>query len=334
MHPYAIEKTRAGVFCRAGNFHIDPWGATETAVITHGHGDHARFGSKIYYCSTDSAPILKHRLGNVQVIAKRYGERFKLENVWVSLHSAGHILGSAQIRIEIGSHVTVISGDYKRQNDLSCTPFELVKCDEFLTESTFALPIYQWGSDDKVYTNIVKWWKANALNGNASILFCYSLGKAQRVLANLKNYSEDHVLVHGAIASLNTIYEEQGIPLIEWQKVSELKNADFSKSLILAPPSTFGSIWLRKFSPYKTAAASGWMSVRGTRRRRSYDTGFVLSDHADWPSLLNTIHETGAKKIWITHGNEEVLARYLREEENTFAQSLHLVEWSNEDEET
>ncbi len=334
MQPFALEKREQGVYCPKGDFFIDPWGEVEASVITHAHGDHARVGASVYYCAQPSKPLLQHRLGaNAVIVGKDYGEKFKLGNTWLSFHPAGHILGSAQVRIEVESHVTVVSGDYKRQTDPTCLSFEAVPCDEFLTESTFALPIYRWPEPQEVAEQILHWWEKNAAKGQASILFCYALGKAQRIMALLGRLTDRPVLLHGAMTVLTTLYEEQEIALIPWKRVQEVPKSEYAGSLILAPPSAFGSIWMRKFEPYKTAAASGWMSLRGTRRRAAYDKGFVLSDHADWEALLATIHETKAQKIWTTHGNEDVLSRYLTEVKGMIATPLRLHEWSEEAEE-
>ncbi|MBN9376756.1 MAG: DNA ligase-associated DEXH box helicase [Chlamydiales bacterium 38-26] len=332
MQPHSIIKTRQGIYCDAGQCFIDPWSPTPVALITHAHGDHAYTGSDLYYCSKPCEAILRYRLGaDARIIAKPYREKFKLGQAWISFHPAGHILGSSQIRIEVGSNVTVISGDYKRQVDPTCEPFEVLLCDEFLTESTFALPIYSWPSPEQVAQDIFDWWQKNAQQEQASILFCYALGKAQHVQSLLKKYTDQPVLVHGAIAALNQIYEQEGVVLSAWKKPQESDLKNFTHELILAPPSAAGSPWLKRFAPYKTALASGWMAVRGTRRRKGFDTGFILSDHADWNALIGTIEETCAKKVWVTHGNEEVLARYLHQMKKIEAYSFHLAGWSSDE---
>lgn len=333
MHPCYIKKTDKGIYCAKGQFFVDPWKHVPIALITHAHGDHAYFGSDLYYCSENCFNVLQHRLGpGASIIAKPYGEKFKLGDAWVSFHPAGHILGSSQIRIELKGCVTVISGDYKREIDPTCTPFEVIECDEFLTESTFALPIYHWPNPNQVIEDIISWYRDNKNSGHSSILFCYSLGKAQRIQALLKDKLENPILVHGAIASMNEVYEKNGVQLAQWKRVQESDADKFTSSLILAPPSALGSTWLRKFNPSKTALASGWMTVRGTRRRRGYDTGFVISDHADWPSLIKTVQQTKAKKIWITHGIEDTLARYIEETFSIKASPFHLSAWGQEEE--
>lgn len=330
MNHSLIQKNVKGILCSSGEFYIDPWGQVPIALITHAHGDHARFGSETYYCTEKCAPLLATRLGGaVKIISKPYGEKFKLGKVWVSFHPAGHILGSSQIRMEEGSHVTVISGDYKRDFDPTCEPWEVVQCNEFVTESTFGLPIYQWPKPEEVMQEIQAWWQENLRQGYASVLFCYALGKAQRVLAMLPR--DEPMLVHGAIASLNEQYEKQNVFLGAWKRVSEADPATFKESLILAPPSAAGSLWMKKFAPFKTAACSGWMHVRGSRRRKGYDTGFVLSDHADWPALLRTVQETKAQKIWVTHGYEEPFARYLTDH-TALANPFPILEWTEEEE--
>jgi len=328
MNPKSIEKTSIGTYCKSGDFYVDPYGSAKISLITHAHGDHARIGSDVYYCASLCEPLLKQRLGSETVIKSfAYGEKFKLGNAWLSFHPAGHILGSAQIRIEVGEHVTVISGDYKRNPDPTCEAFEVVPCHEFVTESTFGLPIYNWDEANTTTQDILNWWKYNAEREQASVLFCYSLGKAQRILGMLNKLTSQPILVHGAIAVLNKVYESLGVSLAPWNLVQEIKDKElYKKSLILAPPSALGSPWLKKFHPCKTALASGWMSVRGTRRRRGVDAGFVLSDHADWKGLLRTAHESCAEKIWVTHGSEDTFAQYLTEFENLTAFPYHLHE--------
>jgi putative mRNA 3-end processing factor len=232
----------------------------------------------------------------------------------VSFHPAGHVLGSAQIRVDAEGEVWVISGDYKRAADPSCEAFELVPCDVFVTEATFALPIYRWDPVDRVIDELVRWWKENAAAGRASVLFCYALGKAQRVLAEIGRRTDRPVFVHGAIDALLEAYCGAGITLATTMPASvRARGESFAGELIVAPPSAFGSPWMRRFGDAATGFASGWMRVRGNRRRRGFERGFVLSDHVDWPGLLRTIEETGARRVLATHGYSDTLARYLRE---------------------
>jgi putative mRNA 3-end processing factor len=319
-----IKSTSKGLYCPLGDFYIDPFRPVPVAVITHGHGDHARFGHAKYIAENSSIEILKYRLGNdVPLETKKYQEKFKLGKVWISFHPAGHILGSSQIRIEHDSIVNVISGDYKRAEDDSCLSFEPLKCDLFVTESTFALPIYHWESPQKIAQQITQWWQDNAEESRPTLLFCYSLGKAQRLLSLLGQLTDRTIYIHGSIDPINQCYLNQGIELAPTQVVTSMeKGFDFSKELILAPLSAFRSQWMKRFKNVSTGFASGWMAVRGTRRRRGFDRGFVISDHADWSDLLRTIEETEAKKIWVTHGNTETLSRYLIEEKGLHAKPL------------
>lgn len=302
-----------GLYCEAGGFYIDPWRPVETALITHAHADHARSGSQHYIATAQSEGILRKRLGQqIALQGVDYGERLKLGNTWVSLHSAGHVMGSAQIRVEHQDTVWVVSGDYKRCTDPTCEPFEVVPCDVFITEATFGLPIYKWHSGAETSRRIYEWWQQD--RDRPSILFCYAFGKAQRILSELRRYTDATVYVHGAIAALNDIYRTQAIPLLPTITTSEMpRDYTYAGDLILAPPSGHRSSWMKRFKAPQTAFASGWMAVRGARRRRGYERGFVLSDHADWSGLVQTIQETGARQVYVTHGQSDVLARYMHE---------------------
>ena len=275
-----------GLYCEPGNFYIDPWRSVETALITHAHSDHARSGSDRYYAIDSSEGILRKRLGkDINLTPTQYGSKFKLGNTWVSFHSAGHVLGSAQIRVEHKDDVWVISGDYKRCADPTCAPFEVVECNTYITEATFGLPIYHWQSGTKTAEQIYRWWH-NDLE-RPSILFCYSFGKAQRVLAELTQFTDKTIYVHGAVEVLTEIYRNVGVPMLPTVPTSKTdKSYKFQGDLIIAPPSGHRSSWMKRFKRPQTAFASGWMAVRGARRRRGYERGFVLSDHADWPSLI------------------------------------------------
>ena len=303
-----------GLYCPAGDFHIDPWRPVPRAVITHGHGDHARTGMGEYHCAAASLPILRWRLGEQAYRAYDYGARFALGAATVSLHPAGHVLGSAQVRIEVDGEVWVASGDYKRQPDPTCAAFEVVRCDTFITEATFGLPVYRWPDTAAVAREIVAWRRECAARGEAAVLFCYALGKAQRVLAELQPWDDQPALLHGAVAAGVAVYRDAGVAMLDTHPVAEMdKRADYAGQLVLAPPSAAGSPWLRRFRHAQLGFASGWMRLRGNRRRRNYDRGFVVSDHADWPDLLRTIEETGARRVIATHGNTDAIIRALNE---------------------
>lgn len=310
-----ITVTAGGLYCAAGDFYVDPWRPAARAVITHAHGDHLRAGSSQYFVSRAGAGLARRRLPpDAQVSALGYGEAVAFGDVRVSLHPAGHVLGSAQVRIEHGGETWVVSGDYKRDPDPTCAPFEVVPCDVFISEATFALPIYRWTPAAAVAEEIHAWWMANRERGLASVLFAYALGKAQRVLAELAALTREPVYVHGAIASLVEAYREAGITMLPTLAPEATRRSGYAGALVLAPPSAAGSPWMRRFGESATGFCSGWMRVRGDRRRRGYDRGFVLSDHADWPSLLRSFRETGARRILLTHGHTETMCRYLREQ--------------------
>ncbi|CAN5592546.1 ligase-associated DNA damage response exonuclease [soil metagenome] len=310
-----LELTDAGLYCRAGGFYVDPWQSVNRAIITHAHSDHARFGSQHYITADRGERLLRHRLGTINLDTYRYGETFEINGVTASLHPAGHVLGSSQVRLEQNGEVWVVSGDYKLEADATCTPFEPIRCHTFITESTFGLPIYRWDKPAEIFASINAWWRANREAGKASVIFAYSLGKAQRILGGIDS-TLGPIFTHGAVEPLVRAYRDSGVPLPETTPVSEVakKDANWAGALIVAPPSADGTPWLRKFEPLSTAVASGWMQVRGVRRRRAVDRGFVLSDHADWPGLLTAIRETGATRILATHGSAGILAKYLREQ--------------------
>ncbi len=310
-----LDVDRSGLFCEAGGFHIDPWAPVEKALITHGHSDHARPGSKAYLCASECLPVLRLRLGaDAAISSLPWGERLSIDGVTVSFHPAGHVLGSAQIRVERTGETWVASGDYKLAADPTCTAFEPVRCHTFITESTFGLPIYRWQPSAAIADEIDAWWRGNRDAGKCSVLFGYPLGKSQRLLSML-NRSIGPVFCHGAIERMNAVYRESGIALPATQYAGDSeKGFDWAGAMVVAPPSAFESGWMKRFGACSTAMASGWMRIRGTRRRRSVDRGFVLSDHADWPSLLTAISETGAERVLVTHGYRAPLVRWLQEQ--------------------
>jgi len=292
--------------------YLDPWKPVDKAIISHGHSDHAYIGHKHYLCTKEAMPVIKHRLflqDNIQTL--EYGETLAINGVQFSFHPAGHIPGSAQIRVEYQGEVWVFSGDYKLQNDAISTPFEPVKCNVFITESTFGLPIYKWKAQEDVFGEINQWWLKNKEEGRASLIAGYTLGKSQRILKHV-DPSIGKIFTHGAVDSINQVMRQQGIELPEAPRVTDdIAKEDLRGALIICPPSAVGSPWVRRFLPYSLGVASGWMKLRGTRRRRGADRGFVLSDHADWDDLNMTVRETGAQKVLVTHGYTEIFAQWL-----------------------
>ncbi|KQQ96560.1 ligase-associated DNA damage response exonuclease [Massilia sp. Leaf139] len=301
---------KEGLYCVPGGFYIDPWRPVERAVITHAHGDHARYGHGKYLTAASGVHVLRSRLGEINVDGLEYGQTVVHNGVTISLHPAGHVLGSAQVRMEYQGEVWVASGDYKIEPDKTCAPFEPVRCDTFITESTFGLPIYRWEPEQSIFDDINRWWQKNANEGRASVIFGYSFGKAQRILSGL-DPSIGPIVCHGAVEPLNRVYREGGVALPATLMVSDVDKAALKQSIIVAPPSASGSAWMKRFGDYSDAFASGWMQLRGARRRRGVDRGFVLSDHADWPGLMSAIAATGAQRIIVTHGSIPVMVKWL-----------------------
>jgi putative mRNA 3-end processing factor len=311
-----------GLYCPPGDFYVDPWRPVDRAVLTHAHGDHARPGHAHYLASARSAGVLRARLGDITLQPLAYGQAVHHRGVRVSLHPAGHVLGSAQVRIEHEGRVWVVSGDYHASGagdrNATCEPFEPVRCDCFVTESTFGLPIYRWRPQAETFAEIDAWWRGNAALGRPSLLMGYSFGKAQRLLAGV-DPGIGPIFVHGAVESLNRAYREEGVALPPTRLVGEVSDRnEFRTALIVAPPSVHGTAWTRRFSSVgdgvSDAFASGWMQLRGARRRRGVDRGFVLSDHADWPGLHQAIAATGAGRVVVTHGYEAVMVRWLQQQ--------------------
>jgi putative mRNA 3-end processing factor len=309
-----LRATDEGLYCEAGDFYIDPWMPVDRAVITHAHGDHARWGSRTYVCSAECERVLRTRLWNADIATREWNERFQINGVTLSFHPAGHILGSAQIRVEHGGETWVVSGDYKTEPDPTCTPFEAVRCNVFITESTFGLPIYRWSHQSETFTEIARWWRANREAGRSSVIFAYALGKAQRLLAGLAEIAEGGFYTHGAVERLTRDYRDAGVAMPATTYASSVpKGHDWTGAMIIAPPSAAGTTWLRRFGAPSTAFVSGWMRVRGARRRRTVDRGFVLSDHVDWPALMGAIDATGAERVFVTHGYRDPVVRVLRD---------------------
>lgn len=348
-----------GIACPAGAFWIDPWRPVPVAVVTHAHSDHARPGMGRYYCAAAGEGVLRRRVGaNARIIGVPWGQPVPLGEAEVSFHPAGHCLGAAQIRVSARvagrERVAVAAGDYKRAPDPTCDAFELVPCDTFITEATFALPIYAWRDASVVAGEMLAWWRANARAGRVSVVCAYALGKAQRVLGELAMAVQREatpppgdVVMHGAMASMMDPYHdarvrgadgvERPVRLLTPRRIEPGERAKgranpFRGALVLAPPGAAGSSWMRRLGPERdveTAFASGWMAVRGVRRRRGYDRGFVMSDHADWAGLLRTCAQTGARRVLCTHGQSATLARYLNER-GIPAEELH-TEFGGED---
>ena len=318
-----IVQRAEGLYCPAGDFHIDPWRPVPRAVITHAHADHARRGHGAYLATAISAGVLQARLGHITLQGLAYGEVVVLNGVRVSLHPAGHVLGSAQVRVEHAGQVWVASGDYFTSGvdadvNATCTPFEPVRCHCFITESTFGLPIYRWQPQADVLADINAWWAANAQAGRASLLLGYSFGKAQRLLAGAQagvDAGIGAIVVHGAVEALNQAYREAGVALPPTLRLEDVADKTMLKrALVVAPPAVLGSAWARKLGDCSDAFASGWMQLRGARRRQGVDRGFVLSDHADWPGLQRAIAATGAQRVIVTHGYEAVMVRWLQQQ--------------------
>ncbi|MBP1840577.1 ligase-associated DNA damage response exonuclease [Formosa algae] len=300
-----------GIYCEVANVYLDPWKPVDCAIITHGHADHSRYGHKKYITHHTNVPIIKHRLGDIQVSGVNYNESFVINNVKFSLHPAGHIIGSSQIRVEHRGEVWVFSGDYKLEDDGVAVPFEPVKCHAFITECTFGLPAFNWTPQAEVFNDINNWWATNKEAKQTSILFGYSLGKAQRLLKYLDT-DIGKIYTHGAIENMTEVIR----PMVNFPETTritrETTKNELLGNIVLAPPSAHGSTWIRKMVPFVTASASGWMAFRGARRRRAVDRGFVMSDHCDWQELLKAVEATGAEKVICTHGYTDVFSKYLR----------------------
>ena len=311
--------TPNGIYCPQADVYVDPWRRVGRALITHAHADHSRWGMGHYLAHHHSLPVMRLRLGeDISVQGISYREKIWINGVEISFHPAGHIIGSSQIRLSYKGETWVVAGDYKIQNDGLATPFEPVRCTHFITESTFGLPIYRWQAQSVVMTEINQWWAHNASQGLASLISAYSLGKAQRILQQI-DHSIGPVFTHGAVESTNQALRDAGIPLKDSQLViaqgpKAQKKSDFRQALVIAPPGAIDSAWARRFQPFSLGVASGWMQLRGARRRRAADRGFVLSDHADWDGLNMAVRESGAEQIYVTHGYTDIFSRWLQEQ--------------------
>ena len=309
-----VEVTKFGLYCPQADVYIDPWRKVPRAMITHAHADHARSGMGLYIAQEHTVPLLKSRLGKIQAQGYSYGTSFYCNGVRFSFHPAGHVPGSAQIRLEYKGEVWVVSGDYKLEKDGLSVPFEPIRCHAFITESTFGMPIYRWMPQEKVFGELNDWWATNAEEGVVSVMVGYSLGKAQRILHHLDD-SIGPIIVHPAIHDMNDdirAFAPQLKQATKWTK--GLNPALHRNAMILIPPGAHEANWLEKFRPYSIGFASGWMNLRGANRWDLADRGFVISDHADWPGLLSAIKATGAEEIYVTHGYTETLVRYLNDQ--------------------
>jgi len=308
-----LQFTSKGIWCAQADVFIDPWKPVKKALITHGHADHSRYGSDAYLATETAAPVIKYRLGDIKMETIPFGEKRTINGVDFSFHPAGHILGSAQIRVAYKGEIWVASGDYKLENDGLAEPFEPIKCHTFITESTFGLPVFNWRPQAEIFADINNWWRNNAAEGKVSFITGYSLGKAQRILQGLDT-NIGKIYTHGAVENINEVIRNQGFTLPNTIRVTrEISPKDYPTNLVLAPPGALNSAWMKKFKPISIGLASGWMAMRGTRRRKAADRGFVLSDHVDWKDLNTAIEETGAERIIVTHGYTSIYTQYLLE---------------------
>ncbi len=333
MRPDLLQFNGNSIYCPLADVHIDPSLPVDRAIITHAHSDHAKPGNRHYLAHKDSEAILRQRLGqDISLQTVEYGERFAINGVNFSLHPAGHIIGSAQVRVEHNGTVWVASGDYKLEDDHFSTPFEPVKCNVFISESTFGLPIYKWDLQEKVFNSIQMWYNKNKSEGKVSLLLGYALGKMQRILKNIRTEDEP-IYAHGAVYYCNESLRQAGFDLPQLTLVTrDMDRKLFKNALVLAPPSANGSPWLKKFTPFSLGYCSGWMRVRGAKNRRAVDQGFVLSDHADWDGLNAAIKSTGAEKVFVTHGFTSVFSRWLNENNIEAAEVITMYGKENESE--
>jgi putative mRNA 3-end processing factor len=308
-----LEFTDRGIYCEKGEFYIDPWKPVDYAVITHAHADHAYPGHKHYLAHYLSGEVLRYRLGEINLRTIEYAKTVMKNGVAITLFPAGHVIGSAQVRVAYKGVVWVVSGDYKTENDGIATPYEPVKCHHFISECTFGLPIYSWKPQAGIFNGVNNWWRGNVASGMTTVIVGYSLGKAQRILQNL-DLDIGRVFTHAAIENTNDALRRNGVILNPTERITAYSSKEeIRKGIILAPPSSVGTPWMRKFAPYSFGYCSGWMALRGAKRRRAADRGFVLSDHADWNGLISAIDATGCESVYLTHGYTASFTRYLNE---------------------
>ncbi len=325
--------TPSGVCCKPGGFHIDPTRPVEKALITHGHSDHARAGHGAVLATQETLDIMRLRYGENfagSTQAVRYGETLKLDGVRVSFHPAGHVLGSAQIRIECNNLRVVASGDYKDAPDPTCAPFELVPCDVFITEATFGLPVFRYHDAAGEITKLLN--SIKLFPERAHLVGAYTLGKAQRVMAMLRAAGYDHpIYIHGAVEAISRYYQSRNIDLGQLELVRGANKAELAGQIVICPPSAMSDLWSRRFPDPVAAFASGWMRVRARARQRGVTLPLVISDHADWDGLTATIAATGASEVWVTHGQEDALVHWCRSN-GVKARPLDIVGYGDEEE--
>jgi len=305
------------LYCELANVWIDASKQVKKALIAHAHFDHFTFGCEEYISTKETAILLKERAGdNIKMKTFEYGEEFKINGINISFHPSGHILGSSQIRFIFAEEKWLISGDFKLQKDPTCKQYEIVKTDYLISECTFGLPIFKWDEPNKIANDISKWITNSP--EKTSLLFCYSLGKAQRLLNEISQTNfKGNIYSHGSIYKMNNCYKELGIDIKDTIKIENKKNIDELKgSLILLPPSLSKVSYLKNFKNIQTAFASGWMSIRALRKRSGYDKGFPISDHADWDGILEVVKKSEAKNVFFHHGDSEALSKYLVEKES------------------
>ena len=327
-----IEFTDKGLYCRQGDFYIDPWKPVDRAVITHAHSDHAKWGSKYYLSHHHTRPLLQLRLGDHNYESIGWNEPVHMNGVTITLFPAGHIIGSSQVRVEYQGDVWVFSGDYKTENDGLSTSFEPVRCNSFISECTFGLPIYKWKSQEDIFTDIKSWIAKNQEEKKTSVFIAYSLGKAQRILQPLAETGLP-IFAHGAVYNVHQALVNSGWALPVVKRITPDTNKEELKgAIVIAPSSAESTPWMKRFQPYAVGICSGWMQVRGNARRKNADAGFALSDHADWDGLLRSVKATGAEKVYATHGFQSAFSRYLNE--NGIQAAEVKTAYGNDEEET